>query len=139
MTRNEVKRILNSYKEQQSRIKMFKATYDFWKNEIGKLGANDYGAIKVKNTAGNSSPQERYVICYEKARERYEKALIIMEEISQKIEKLCECLTERERSFVADLYMSNKQVYEIQCEYALTYDAFNGLKKRIWAKIQMHN
>lgn len=138
MTRNEVKRILNSYKEQQSKIKMLKVTYDFWLGEIGNISASDYEEVKVKKSVGKNSPQERYIICCENAKERYEKELITMDEISQKIEKMCECLTERERNFVADLYMSNKQVYEIQCEYDLTYDAYCSFKRRIFAKIQAH-
>ncbi len=139
MTRNEVKRILNSYKEQQSKIKMLKATYDFWLGEIGKLGANDYGNVKVKNTAGNSSPQERYVICYEKARERYEKALDIFEKIVEKIEKLCECLIPRERNFITDVYMSDKMTYQIQCEYELTGEAYRVFKTRIISSIEKSN
>ncbi len=139
MTRDEVKLILNSYKDQQSKIRMLKSTYDFWLEEIGNVSANDYGAVKVKSAAYHSSPEERYVICCENAKERYDRALIIMEEIAQKIEKLCECLSERERNFIADLYMSNKEVYQIQCEYDLTYDAYCSFKRRIFAKIQAHN
>jgi tetratricopeptide (TPR) repeat protein len=139
MTRNEVKRILNSYKEQQSKIKMLKATYDFWLGEIGKLGANDYGAVKVKNTAGNSSPQERYVICYENAKERYEKAIEAFEKIVEKIENLCECLLPRERNFITDAYMTDKLTYQIQCEYELTGEAYRKFKTRIIEKIILNN
>ena len=139
MTRNEVKRILNSYKEQQSKIKMLKATYEFWRNEIGKLGANDYGAVKVKTTAGNSSPQERYVICYENAKERYEKAIDAFEKIVEKIEKLCECLPPRERNFITDAYMTDKMTYQIQCDYGLTGEAYRVFKTRIISNIAKAN
>lgn len=134
MTYNEVKKLLSTYLSKLKLLKIKKEQLAEKRQEMGEIGAIDYSKVNVQSGA-KTSLQERFIIVIEKYEQEYERLMLELFDVEDKIAEFLPLLDETEQSLIIERYMKAKPMSVIAREFHYSYDwlkhKYYGMYKKI--------